>query len=258
MGRRVFIDVGHGGSDSGAVFGGIKEKDINLTVALEVKKILLSKGLSVLMSRESDIYLSLDARTSMANRWDADIFISIHHNAGGGVGAEVIHSIYLGEGKKLADKVATEFKSIGQNVRNVYSKRSVNTGTDYFAVIRGSKMPSIITEFAFLDSNDRYKIDTVAELKEEGRAIAKAILDFFGLDKAINNIKNPSIKYGEVTASILNVREKASINSPVIGQLVKGTKVKIGNVLNGWYGIYFGSHGGYVSADYIKEVEYEC
>lgn len=61
-----------------------------------------------------------------------------------------------------------------------------------------------------------------------------------------------SVKMGTITASVLNVRKGAGTNYPVVGQLKKGQKVKL-DVKNGnWWSIYFGDHGGFVSADYIE------
>jgi N-acetylmuramoyl-L-alanine amidase len=66
------------------------------------------------------------------------------------------------------------------------------------------------------------------------------------------SIVNTTMKYGIVTASSLNVREKASVSSTVIGSLIAGSVVKIDKRYGDWYSIYFGNHGGYVSAKYIK------
>src|SRR5690606_13418747 len=86
--KKVFIDPGHGGSDSGAVGNGLKEKDLTLAIAKECEKVLKSEyeGVTVKMSRTGDTYPTLSARTNAANSWNADLFISIHINAGGGTG----------------------------------------------------------------------------------------------------------------------------------------------------------------------------
>ena len=60
--------------------------------------------------------------------------------------------------------------------------------------------------------------------------------------------------YGIVTASVLNVRDKASINGNVIGTLDKGTKVKLSTKIGDWWSIYYGEHGGFVSAQYIQKL----
>lgn len=81
--KRVVIDPGHGGKDPGAIgAGGIKEKDIVLSVAKRLKKRLEDKaGLEVFMTREKDVFLPLEERTAIANTKKADLFISIHVNA---------------------------------------------------------------------------------------------------------------------------------------------------------------------------------
>jgi len=81
--KRVVIDPGHGGKDPGAIGpGGIKEKDIVLSVAKRLKKKLEEEaGLEVFMTRENDVFLPLEERTAIANTRKADLFISIHANA---------------------------------------------------------------------------------------------------------------------------------------------------------------------------------
>lgn len=66
----------------------------------------------------------------------------------------------------------------------------------------------------------------------------------------------PSAIYGVVTASVLNVRSSRDTSSSanIIGQLTNGTKVRIDQQMDGWYSIYYGSHGGFVSAQYLKRV----
>lgn len=63
---------------------------------------------------------------------------------------------------------------------------------------------------------------------------------------------DPYIGYGVVTASTLNVRDEASTSSPILGTLKSGDRVKIGSKQGDWYNIFYGSHGGYVSAKYIN------
>ncbi len=81
--RRVVIDPGHGGYDPGAVGpSGLYEKDVVLDIALKLKEILLTDPLNeVFLTRETDRFISLEERTAMANRKNADFFVSIHANA---------------------------------------------------------------------------------------------------------------------------------------------------------------------------------
>lgn len=176
---KVFIDPGHGGGDPGAVANGIQEKVINLTVSKKLKELLQLSDIEVKMSRETDVGVDLSERCTMANKWGADFFISVHHNAGGGDGYEVIHSIYHGKGEQLANEVGKEFDKTGQNCRRIFSRQGQNG--DYYCVIRETSMPAIITEYAFLDSKDVEAVDTTEELHKEATAIAKGVCDYVGI-----------------------------------------------------------------------------
>ncbi|MGE4294894.1 MAG: N-acetylmuramoyl-L-alanine amidase [Campylobacterales bacterium] len=77
----VVIDPGHGGRDTGALSGRVREKEIVLNVGLETARILKERGFEVLMTRDRDVYVSLQDRTGLANRVKADLFVSIHANA---------------------------------------------------------------------------------------------------------------------------------------------------------------------------------
>ncbi|MCX7843081.1 MAG: N-acetylmuramoyl-L-alanine amidase, partial [Clostridia bacterium] len=185
---------GHGGSDTGAAANGIQEKVINLAVAKKVRELLHQhSGIEVRMSRETDVYVDLNERCRMANQWGADYFISVHHNAGGGDGYEVIHSIYHGKGEQLAHAVGDEFGKTGQNCRRIFSRQGQNG--DYYCVIRETNMPAIITEFAFLDTKDVEAVDTTEELYAEATAIARGFCSFVGIalveSKPASEIQKP-------------------------------------------------------------------
>ncbi len=79
--KTIVIDPGHGGKDPGAMDNGVKEKDVNLAVGLELQKVLTARGYNVVMTRATDIYLKLQERTDIANNVKADLFVSIHVNA---------------------------------------------------------------------------------------------------------------------------------------------------------------------------------
>lgn len=88
MGRKSFtlvLDPGHGGKDGGACANGGKEKNINLQVALEVRRLINRDypGVKVLMTREKDVFVGLQERARFANRNKADLFLSIHTNSAG-------------------------------------------------------------------------------------------------------------------------------------------------------------------------------
>ncbi|MBQ9574841.1 MAG: N-acetylmuramoyl-L-alanine amidase [Synergistaceae bacterium] len=79
--KTIVIDPGHGGKDPGAMDNGVKEKDVNLAVGLELQKALTAKGYNAIMTRATDVYLKLQERTDIANNLKADLFVSIHVNA---------------------------------------------------------------------------------------------------------------------------------------------------------------------------------
>lgn len=88
MGRKSFtlvLDPGHGGKDGGACANGGKEKNINLQVALEVRRLINRDypGVKVLMTRDRDVFVGLQERARFANRNKADLFLSIHTNSAG-------------------------------------------------------------------------------------------------------------------------------------------------------------------------------
>lgn len=180
---KIFLDFGHGGSDSGAVSNGLVEKTMNLVTGLECKKVLESNGIEVATSRLDDRYVDLSERARMANAWGANYFVSIHYNSGGGDGVEAIHSISGGKGEALAKAVVNSInKRTAQNLRGkpTYS-RIGSDGKDYYAVIRETNMDSIIVESGFIDSADRALFDTPQEQQAMGKAIAYGILDFLGV-----------------------------------------------------------------------------
>ena len=79
--RTIVIDPGHGGKDPGASDNGVVEKNINLAVGLELYRVLTAKGYRVIMTRNTDVYLTLQERTDIANDNNADLFVSVHVNA---------------------------------------------------------------------------------------------------------------------------------------------------------------------------------
>lgn len=79
--KRVTIDPGHGGNDPGAVANGVREKDVNLAVAHLLGGRLKKSGYDVRLTRSTDVYLTLQQRTDLANKWNSDVFVSIHANA---------------------------------------------------------------------------------------------------------------------------------------------------------------------------------
>lgn len=176
MSYKVFLGVGHGGSDPGAVANGFKEKDLNLAIALACKKVLDSHGVQTQISRTVDENDDLTERIRECNAFAPDLALDIHNNAGGGDGAEVYHHFGGGTGKVLAENILAEMVAMGQNSRG--PKTRINaSGTDYFGFIRQTSAPAVIVECAFLDNaTDLQIVDTATEQAVMGESIAKGIL----------------------------------------------------------------------------------
>lgn len=181
MAKRVFMAVGHGGKDSGAVANGIKEKDVNLVIALACKAELERHGVEVKASRAKDENDPLTERIKECNAFKPDVALDIHNNAGGGDGAEVFYHYKGGTSKTLAQNVLDEIVAAGQNSRGIKTKLN-GQGKDYFGFIRETSAPAVIVECAFLDNKkDVQIIDTEAEQKAMGVAIAKGVLKTLGI-----------------------------------------------------------------------------
>ena len=178
---KVFIGVGHGGSDPGAVANNTKEKDLNLSIALACRDILEKHGVSVKMSRTKDENDTLSEEIKECNSFSPDLAIDIHNNAGGGDGAEVFYHYGGGKSKTLADNILSEIVKVGQNSRGAKIRKN-SSGKDYYGFIRETSCPSVIVECAFVDNAQDLKIlATESDRKKVGEAIAKGILATLGV-----------------------------------------------------------------------------
>lgn len=172
---KVFIGVGHGGSDPGASKY-VVEKDVNLAVAKYCRDELERHGVLVLMSRTKDENDDLNEEIRECNAFKPDLAIDAHANAGGGDGFEAYYHVGGGLSKTLALNIEAEVKKIGQNSRGCKT-RIGSGGRDYYGFIRETACPSVILEAAFVDTKaDAAQIDTAAEQKSFGIAYAKGIL----------------------------------------------------------------------------------
>ena len=178
---KVFLGVGHGGSDPGAVANNTKEKDLNLSIALACKEELVRHGVSVKMSREKDENDPIGDEIKECNAYCPDLAVDIHNNAGGGDGGEVFYHHGGGKGKTLAENILAEIVKVGQNSRGI--KTRVNSqGKDYYAFIRNTSCPAVIVECAFVDNaTDLQILATESQRKQMGIAIAKGVLKTLGV-----------------------------------------------------------------------------
>lgn len=177
---RIFLDPGHGGSDPGAVGNGLQEKNLTLSIATRVRDILLNEyqGVEVRMSRTTDVFIGLDQRTQQANAWNANYFMSIHINAGGGTGFEsFVHTNASAESVRLQGIIHPAIIQ-QMNVTNRGLKRA------NFAVLRTSNMPAILTENLFIDrAADADLLRSPAYLDRIARGHANGLAQAFNLQR---------------------------------------------------------------------------
>ncbi len=179
--KKVFLGAGHGGTDSGAVANGLREKDVNLEIALFLGEELSRHGVEVKYSRTGDEDEKLNDKINECNAFAPDLALDIHNNAGGGDGAEVYHHFGGGLGKTLAQNILNELVKAGQNSRGAKIKKN-SAGRDYFAFIRETVSPAVILECAFLDNEkDVALIKTSSGRKNIATAVCKGILTTLGM-----------------------------------------------------------------------------
>ncbi|MDG3043687.1 N-acetylmuramoyl-L-alanine amidase [Bacillus sp. B6(2022)] len=183
---KIFIDPGHGGTDSGAAANGLLEKNITLQIALFLRDMLISEydGVSVRLSRSIDQSVTLSQRTNAANSWGADYFVSIHINAGGGTGFESY--VYPG-----VSAPTTTYRNAlhDEIVRSVdFADRGKKTAN--FHVLRETSMSAILTENGFIDTvADANKLRNATFLQGIARAHATGLEKALQLKKASNLYK---------------------------------------------------------------------
>ena len=242
---KIYLDAGHGGSDSGAVKY-VREEDVNLTMALACRDYLQANGVTVKMSRTTDKNTRLNQMCKDANAWGADLAVSIHNNAGGGDGFEIYHSINGGKGKTLATNINAEVKKIGQNSRGLKTKKGANG--DYYGFIRMTNMPAVICEGAFVDNKTDVKaIDTAKEQKEFGYAYARGILKTLGI--ADKGLKTTTTATKTTTTTTTATKATTTTKKVVIPKKVKSKVVTASIKAKG---------KNYKVADHFTLGEFQC
>lgn len=169
---KIYLDAGHGGNDPGACAGGLQEKDLTLEAALQIGRRLEEAGVEVLYSRKGDVNASeVSARGRAAK--GCDYFLSIHFNAGGGVGSEIYcncrETIGATEAllrdalkplvghRKIASRRYSNGGTVTREVADKPPYRFAGTvnDTDYYGVLRGCWSVGVsgdLLEIAFIDS----------------------------------------------------------------------------------------------------------
>lgn len=171
--KSVVIDPGHGGSDYGAIRAGINEKDINLDISKRVQAILVSKGITVYMTRNADETVSLEDRTIFCANSAPGIFVSIHVNSSVKPEITGLETHYYHENSiELAQTVHADIvSSVKSKDRGLFKSK--------FYVINHTEVPAILCEIGFM-SNDAERAELVSEERKQqtAQAIANGILKY--------------------------------------------------------------------------------
>ncbi|WP_243356084.1 N-acetylmuramoyl-L-alanine amidase family protein [Bacillus litorisediminis] len=177
---KIFIDPGHGGSDTGAVGNGLQEKNLTLQIATRVRDILAAEynNISILMSRTGDQTVSLTQRTDAANSWGADYYLSIHINAGGGTGFESF--IYPNVGAPTTTYQDIIHEEILKQV-DFYNRGKKEAN---FHVLRETYMPALLTENGFIDNaTDANKLKQSSYIERIARGHVNGLARAFNIPK---------------------------------------------------------------------------
>lgn len=179
----VVIDAGHGGKDPGANYDQIMEKNINLSVAKLVKNLLKDKDIKVIMTRDKDEAVDLHKRAVIANKVDADIFVSIHCNdLESGGQANGIETYYYSDDKQESKQLANEIQKQLIFLTNANDR---GARTEDLAVIRETNMPAVLTEIGFLSDEAEQKNLLDDDYQEK---IAKGIAE--GITEYLNELND--------------------------------------------------------------------
>lgn len=183
-GITLVIDPGHGGGDVGATgITGLKEKNVNLTVSLYLADLLRSRGFNVVLTRNSDISLSLSERVAIAERAEAGLFISIHANAHlTNIFASGTETFYY-QDKSTSPQSFYLASLIQQETTRVLKLPNRGVKTKPYHVIKETSMPSALLELAFLSNAvDEKMLKSNDFLKLGAEGVYRAILRYYNLE----------------------------------------------------------------------------
>lgn len=183
-GKVIVVDAGHGGRDSGCHGGGLLEKNLTLAMAKLTATELANLGATVLMTRKDDSYPTLDARSELANRNRADLFISIHINSPGGNspigGTEIYYHMQNGISKLLGECIMAGMQQTAK-LPNLGVKSDRKLYQSGLAVLRNSKMTAVLVEVGFItNARDRAKMTNAEFQRGTAKAIAYGVQKFLG------------------------------------------------------------------------------
>jgi N-acetylmuramoyl-L-alanine amidase len=224
---KIVIDPGHGGHDTGTIGpNGVREKDVVLDVSRRLGKLLQQRlGADVVYTRGDDTFIPLETRTAIANRTQADLFVSVHANSSDDPDARGVETYYLNfTSSKDALEVAARENAVSQNsihelqdlVKKIALKEKIEESKEFasdvqtelhgglasknsgirnrgvrkapFIVLIGANMPSILAEISFVSNpTDAKKLET-AEYRQK---IAESL--YRGIARYVNGLSGVKV-----------------------------------------------------------------
>ena len=207
---RIVIDPGHGGHDPGVLGKGLNEATLVLDVALRLEKLLLKEaGVDVVLTRRTDVYVPLEERTEIANRQNADMFLSIHANASRNPDARGIETFFLSfasspEAEAVAAREnsasAREMHQLPDLIKAITLNNKLDESRDLatmvqdslvtnlrktnkevrsrgvkkapFVVLIGAAMPSVLAEISFVSNRQELSLLKTPAYRQQDRGIA--------------------------------------------------------------------------------------
>jgi N-acetylmuramoyl-L-alanine amidase len=199
----VVLDPGHGGQDSGAIVGGILEKDLTLDVAQRVDRLLQAQGLATVMTRVGDSYISLADRAALTNRVPDCIFVSIHFNEGNKPVSSGVETYYAGHQLPMGKPIISwlpflqqaavelpnpESQTLAGFIQEALVARTQapNRGTkaEQFFVITNVRHPAVLVEGGFLTNKEDIARLTSNDYREQiAAAISEGVMRYRDLVK---------------------------------------------------------------------------
>lgn len=240
--QKIVVDAGHGGTDPGGVGTGLQEKNIVLDVSKRFKELLDADTAdtagggkwTALMTRSTDVFVSLAGRSAYSNNQGADRFMSIHSNAFSNTtanGTETFSYTNSGQGAALRNLVQEEMIKAWK-----LTNRGNKTGN--YAVLRETAAPAILHELAFItNATDAAKLASATERQKAAEAHLRALQRHYNIAPYIpgSTMPPPQDEAGEISGRVVD-----DLGTPILGATVK---------LDGGASVLSDAEGGFTFTD---------
>ena len=249
MRKKIFLSVGHGGQDCGAVGNGVRESDMALKLSKVIGELLGVNGFDYMLSRTSDIDNVQATKIEQIKKYKPDLMLDIHFNAfnGKASGVETYYQNKSENSKNIAAKMSAAVAEYLSLLNRGAKNRLLPDGRDYFGMLRNSPYTAVLLETCFIDNATDMKgfLNAEAEtLKGVAASIVKSVCSFYGVtykDKAADetpksddtpkaetefNLGDEVIISGKLyrTANATSTKSSVSSKRTQITRIAKGTK----------------------------------